>query len=97
MDAEDLRRFLREANVEYEEKPVQHGTQLRCKGGEIFTVYKTGKIVSGGRKTELCELVDAHARKGTKPQPTQAEPGGGEGIFIVYGHDTAARNELGLS
>jgi len=40
MDADDLRRFLREVNVECEEKPVQHGTQFRCKGGEkIYCIY----------------------------------------------------------
>jgi hypothetical protein len=83
MDAEVLRRFLREVNVECEEKPVQYGTQFRCKGGEKFTVYTTGKVVLGGTKTELSDLVDAHVRKGAKPQPAQAEPAGGEGIFIV--------------
>jgi predicted nucleotide-binding protein len=96
MDAEDLRRFLRELNVECEEKRVQHGTQFRCIGGEKFTVYTTGRVVPGGTKTELSDLVDAFVRKGAKPQTAQAMPAGGEEIFIVYGHDTAARNELEL-
>ncbi len=97
MDAENLRRFLQDANVECEEKPVQHGIQLRCKGGEIFTVYKTGRVVSGGKKSELSELVDAYVEKGTKPQAAQAKVAEGNEIFIVYGHDTAARNELELT
>ena len=38
-----------------------------------------------------------YSKKGTKPQSARAELAKGDEIFIVYGHDTAARNELELT
>lgn len=57
MIADQLRDFLRQRQVPFEEKPVQYGTQFRCTGGEFFTVYDSGKVVVGGKATPFAEEV----------------------------------------
>jgi len=74
---------------------VQHGVQLRCKDGEIFTVYDSGKIVVGGKRTALSSVVDGMIKDGGAAVADVA-PKAQQEIFIVYGHDTAARDDLEL-
>ena len=88
MKPDDLKAFLEARNIQCEEKPVQHGVQFRCETGEVFTVYKTGKVVIGGKRTPLCEEFDSVVSGGlpsAKPEPKASARGE---IFIVYGHDT---------
>jgi len=97
MKLEELRVFLTGKGVSFEETPIQNGTQLRCSGGEIFSVYKTGKVVCGGKITDLTQLVEA--RKAGRPAAEAAVAPAvatQDAIFIVYGHDTATRDELEL-
>jgi predicted nucleotide-binding protein len=96
MKRDELKAFLESKNVQCEEKPVQHGVQFRCETGEVFTVYKTGKVVVGGKRTPLCD--EFESLKSGSQAPAKSEPKAsarGE-IFIVYGHDTDARNQLEL-
>ena len=96
MKSEDLKDFLNKRNAPCTEKAVQHGVQFRCETGEVITVYKTGKVVIGGKRTPLCEELE---KLTTGAQPiTRAEttPNARGEIFIVYGHDTDARNQLEL-
>jgi len=91
---EDLKAFLNGKDVKFTEKNVQHGFQIRCDTGEIFTVYTTGKLVSGGKKTELSDQVDAlHDSAVRAPEAVGANA---NPIFIVYGHDTQTRDDLEL-
>jgi predicted nucleotide-binding protein len=98
MTTDELSTLLREMNIPFDEKPIQKGTQFRCKSGEIFSVYTTGKLVCGGKITALSETVEKYSQ-GTRPAgggAPQAQPAAQDAIFIVYGHDTPARNELEL-
>jgi predicted nucleotide-binding protein len=95
MKPNELKAFILEKGSGCEEKAVQHGVQLRCKDGEVFTVYETGKVVVGGKRTALSSAVEdlikiPGAERARVTLPVDQE------IFIVYGHDTAARDELEL-
>lgn len=106
---DDIRDFLRQRGVRYTEAPVQYGTALRCPAGEIFTHYdRRGKVVVGGKATALSVAVkawlatDEFAPDAKAPDPSrvasaEANPAGmSKDIFIVYGHDTSAREGLEL-
>src|SRR5712691_5500235 len=96
MTLEELRAMLKEKGVAFEEKPIQYGTQVRCKDGEVFSVYKkSGKIVCGGAVTDLTKLVEGH-QPGGGVTALPAQPVAQDAIFIVYGHDTQTRDELEL-
>lgn len=68
------------------------GTQLRVSNGSIVTVYDTGRHVLGGKNTDdlkaSFEAEGPSRPSGTKPTPAARK------VFVVYGHDTAARTEL---
>ncbi len=97
MTLEELRGLLREKNILFDEKPIQNGTQVRCKkDGEIFSVYDTGKVVCGGRITDITTLVQSRIQPGSAAGPIAVQPAAPDAIFIVYGHDEQSRNELEL-
>ncbi len=96
MTLEELRGLLEGRGVSFDEKPIQNGTQVRCKDGEIFSVYKTGKVVCGGKITDLTNLVEACLQQGGAARAVAAQPAAQDTIFIVYGHDTQTRDELEL-
>lgn len=93
--------------MQFEEQPLQYGTQIRCQSGEIFCHYdKSGKIVPQGKSSELSQAVRGWAESGFSPSATPASTMKAEGIsgsvgpstdiFVVYGHDTGAREQLEL-
>lgn len=99
MKADELKEILRQQGVSCEEKAIQDGLQLRCEHGEIFSVYKTGKVVVGGAKTELSEIVRSLSSGARPVKPQSAAPEAKkttDEIFVVYGHDTDARDQLEL-
>jgi predicted nucleotide-binding protein len=101
MTASELRDFLIQNDVKFEEEEIQHGTKFKCDGGEVFVVYKTGTVSCQGKPTELSKAVKdwkkpaKAAGAGPKPQTTPAA-GPNKHVFIVYGHDTVARDALEL-
>jgi len=96
MTPDELRDELRRRGIRYDERAVQNGTQFRCPGGEIFTVYNTGKcLIQGTRDSELARAIQECSPAGRVVVPRDAVAGPGP-VFIVYGHDEAARNELEL-
>lgn len=106
MILDDLRDFLKQRQVRYQEKSIQDGTQVRCSTGEVFNVYDSGKVVVAGKSTPLAEEVRVWSGGSTTRPPSQvvegAVPvevaGGGPDrrVFVVYGHDTASRDALEL-
>ncbi len=96
MTLEELRSLLKEQGASFEEKPIQNGTQVRCTGGEVFSVYETGSVVCGGKITDLTSRVKSRLPPGGAAGPVAAQPAAKDAIFIVYGHDTQARDELEL-
>lgn len=99
MTADELRQFLVKSSVLFEERPVQDGTQFRCREGEVFTIFSTGKcVIQGNKATELARAIQegAPAREVVVPRTRAATPGHPGPVFIVYGHDLTARNDLEL-
>jgi hypothetical protein len=56
---DQLRDFLNERAVRYDEELIQHATQFRCSGGAVFSVYNSGRVVVGGKRTSLSAEVEA--------------------------------------
>ena len=81
------------------EREIQHGIQYILTDVTPVNWYKTGKVLVGGKKTELQQEAAS-----VFSEPTQVEPAGQKvetpvaltRVFIVYGHDSAARDELEL-
>jgi predicted nucleotide-binding protein len=104
---DDLRELLHGRGIEFTEEPCQFGIRFRCAGGEVFTAYDKGTIQAQGAATALAEEVKAMSRpRGVPPGPQPvarvAERAAAQvaapdrRVFIVYGHDTAARDNLEL-
>jgi len=101
MTVDELRDFLNQRQVVFQEKEIQHGCQFKCQDGEIFAVFNTGTVTCQGKATELSKAV-----KGWKPaKAAYAVPaekaavvatGPDKRVFIVYGHDTTSRDGLEL-
>lgn len=98
MKPDELREFLNQQQIDFEEKEVPYGRKFACEGGEIFVAYDTGKLVCQGKATELAKSVkewkkpskaEIHAKEHVAAGPNNR-------IFIVYGHDIAAREGLEL-
>lgn len=96
--SDNLRNYLQRRAVEYEEKLIQAGRCFRCKTGEIFNVFDTGRISYQGKQTALTDEVRAleNSAVGPAAQPTAGAAEAARPIFIVYGRDTDARNNLEL-
>ncbi len=93
MTPDQLRELFDSKGVRHTERPVQNGIQFRCEGGEVFTVYETGKCLMQGKETDLTRTVEKCAAGAAKSSIVTPKPAP---VFIVYGHDLAARNELEL-
>jgi predicted nucleotide-binding protein len=104
VEAEELRDFLTQRNVRFEEHEIQSGTSFKCSTGEIFNHYpKRGKVVVQGRNSQLGQAVKAWADSGFVPAETGAPSAGAppaiglnKTVFVVYGHDLDARKDLEL-
>jgi len=107
MSPEELRALLTQRQVNFLEKPLEHGVQFRCSEGEVFNVFNTGKVQLQGKKSsELAEAV-LGLTTGASPMIREASVEGAghlsrateaieKRVFIVYGHDIASRDQLEL-
>lgn len=100
---EELRSFLTQRSVRFSESGIQNGVKLACEGGEVFVHYpKRGRVVVQGQTTELGQAVQAWSDSGFMPSephpdsPPANRSGLNHDVFIVYGHDTDAREQLEL-
>jgi predicted nucleotide-binding protein len=96
MAPDEIKAILQERNIPFEEKAIQDGTQFRCRDGEIFSVYKTGALVCGGKITELSKLIEKQSQGVNAVGPAAQPAPAADAIFVVYGHDTQVRDELEL-
>lgn len=76
-----------------EEDPFDHGMRLRCDGGQVVSVYGSGKVVVQGKNTEgleqkfaLAPTTVGQAMPTASSTPTE--------VFVVYGHNEEAKNEI---
>jgi predicted nucleotide-binding protein len=104
VQADEVRNFLRQRRVAFNEGEIRYGIQFRCRTGEVINSYDSGKVVLGGKASALSqELADmsvdvtAASRAPARPAPERPRHGAADKqVFIVYGHDTAARDGLEL-
>ncbi len=93
----EFRNGLRQRRVKFKEKSLQDGVKFRCDSGERFTVYNTGTVLHHGKQTPLAkELVvpsSEHLAVPARPQSDGTSLADLR-VFIVYGHDTQARDGL---
>jgi predicted nucleotide-binding protein len=104
--ADDARAFLIQRQIKFNEVEIPFGTSFRCVGGEILNVYTSGKVTVQGRATPFRdELLRwsvggegplAAATTEAKSEEVRAAAALNNQVFIVYGHDNAARDSLEL-
>jgi predicted nucleotide-binding protein len=95
MDPEKAKAMLSGAGfrVTSEERLANdYGTQLRLGSGQIITIYDSGKCVLGGKRTEKIRYL-FEGEISAAPAPLK-ESLPSRRVFVVYGHDSAARTEL---
>ncbi|MGA8598433.1 MAG: nucleotide-binding protein [Bryobacteraceae bacterium] len=107
MTSDALRKVLNDRGVQFTEKPVQNGLRFDCASGETFNVFETGKM-SFQRKQNTPLAVDIKAlyeggvaapvleRRPVDLQSAVTVAPAARPVFIVYGHDLPARDQLEL-
>lgn len=105
---DDFRKYLMRRGVAFQEKRTPTATEFTCADGEVFSIADSGHLQVADTPTRLTQTVRDMTTSpidGTvgdllrfvwdqsKPlQVSQAD----RSVFIVHGHDTAARKELEL-
>ncbi|RDV05992.1 DNA-binding protein [Sphingorhabdus pulchriflava] len=70
------------------------GTEFRCDDGQIVQVYDTGKVSVQGKNQEAVRQILGVAQPLSVVAAPAAKPQANRNVFVVYGHDSDARNEL---
>ncbi len=88
---DDIQRDLEAAGirvVKCERLGNDLGHQLRCGGKEVITIYDTGKIsIQGQNQAKVREVLGLDG-------PTKKATATSRKVFVAYGHDQAARDQL---
>jgi predicted nucleotide-binding protein len=102
MKPDELQKLLESSNIGFSAKDIPHGRQFRFDDGAIANVYTTGKFVWQGKDSPTAARVKALCNDDPSP-PTTMPASGNEvvnlannKVFIVYGHDIDAREQLEL-
>ena len=101
MSSDEMHQLLKFNNIGFTSKDMPHGRQFRLSDGAIANVYSTGKIVWQGKDLPTAERVKGLCG-GEMAAPVAAPKGhatvslSNNKVFIVYGHDTDAREQLEL-
>ena len=76
-------------------KPIGYGQQIKFTNGSSVNVYDSGKIVVGGKEQEHVKAL-LGLNPGGQPAvvPAAGIVRGNNKVFVVYGHDEPARNQL---
>jgi predicted nucleotide-binding protein len=110
IELDDLRQYLTQRQVRFNETAVQSGLQIKCSGGEIFVHYprRNKVVVQGNQASELAQAITQWDASGFAPgtigtSDSDSATNGAQGsrplskdVFVVYGHDTDAREKLEL-
>lgn len=101
MSPDEMQTLLQAHNIGFSAKDIPHGRQFRLADGAIANVYTSGKIVWQGKDSPsvakvkgLCGSTElAVASAGSTSEIVSPS---NNKVFIVYGHDTDAREQLEL-
>lgn len=98
---EQVERALRDNGWAYTHRSIENGQQYKLTDGTCIDRYDSGKVVVRGKATPIKseanrvfvgELPSSQQVSDTSPAPAaRLRP-----VFIVYGHDTSAREQLEL-
>lgn len=95
--------IFRGNNIPFEAEEIQHGRKFTFEDGAILCVYETGRQTWGGKvapsKERITKLLGAPGPTGnqiTAPGAAGEVHRQSNKVFIVYGHDAAAREQLEL-
>lgn len=94
MDKENAKSVLQNSSfqlIEEKRLPNNVGWQLKLKTGQVINIYDKGTWNVQGKDSDL---VDDVLRKCEAEQSSGFQTGITRKCFVVYGHDTNARNEL---
>src|SRR6266567_839854 len=103
--AREFGNWLRRRGVAFVEVASTQGVDFKCATGELFRLYQsTGAIRVEGPDTQLARDVRAMGKTysplrklwDSPEEPPAIVPPADRRVFIIYGHDTAARNSLEL-
>lgn len=92
MNVEQVRAILTQNGfVVDREKPINYGNQIRFTNGSIVNVFGSGKITPQGKDQDLVKNL-----LGLNPggEPVALADVQNNKVFVVYGHDEQARNNL---
>ena len=101
---ESVERTIREKNWYESDREIQDGHQFTLADGTRINCYSTGRVVVQGRDTDIKREAEEifggkpavsgrRARSKDSMDPAPASP---DRVFIVYGHDRDARDQLEL-
>jgi predicted nucleotide-binding protein len=99
---DEMQKLLESNNIGFTAKDIPHGRQFRLDDGAIACVYNSGKTVWQGKETDTSRRVKelAGGPSGANPinsqKQTETISKANNRVFIVYGHDTEAREQLEL-
>jgi len=96
--------ILRGNNIAFTGSDLEHGRQFRFPDGGVLVVYHSGKVVPQGKDSALRKRALELLNDGVLPDETTAAVPASSSVqaqysnrvFIVYGHDTEAREQLEL-
>lgn len=99
-----MQNLLEANNIGFSSKDMEHGRQFRFADGAISNVYNSGKVVWQGKASETAIRVKSLLGDGAASVSTAVAVVANGGhvhvannkVFIVYGHDIEAREQLEL-
>ena len=93
---------LREEDAYGSERSIEHGTQFVLVDNTKVNCYDTGKVNVQGKNTDVKRKAEALFKhvditpQSPGPVTARAVPAAQSRVFIVYGHDVQAREQLEL-
>ena len=105
---ENLKAALKNKGWLDESREIQSGVQFRLKDSVQVNLFHTGKTSFGGRQSDFKSEVESFVEMGpgetvaeegkssTGEKKTPPQPAAEPRVFVVYGHDIDAREELEL-
>jgi predicted nucleotide-binding protein len=100
VDPDSVQELLKAQNIGFSAKEMPHGRQFRLEDGAILNVYASGKCVWQGKETAARARMIELLGEGTPKLPADAVQtttnAATNKVFIVYGHDVEAREQLEL-